>query len=92
MQRLPLARQQLRVLELDVHRDGVLPEDRFLLCSDGLTRVVPADVITSWMKHPNIEEAVEGLIHATLEAGAPDNVTVVIAEAVGAQIATGAET
>jgi type VI secretion system protein ImpM len=78
-------------LELDVHRDGVLPEDRFLLCSDGLTRVVAADVITNWMKHPDIEEAVKGLIQATLDAGAPDNVTVVIAEAVGAQIATGAE-
>jgi type VI secretion system protein ImpM len=81
----------LAELELDVHRDGVLPEDRFLLCSDGLTRVVAADVITNWMKHPDIEEAVKGLIQATLDAGAPDNVTVVIAEAVGAQIATGAE-
>jgi serine/threonine protein phosphatase PrpC len=78
-------------LELDVHRDGVRPADRFLHCSDGLTRVVAADVITNWMKHPDIEEAVKGLIQATLDAGAPDNVTVVIAEAVGAQIATGAE-
>ena len=71
-------------LELDVHRDGVLPEDRFLLCSDGLTRVLSADAINSWMKDPDIEKAVNGLIQATLDAGAPDNVTVVIAEAVGA--------
>ena len=71
-------------LEIDVHRDSVLPEDRFLLCSDGLTRVLSADEITAWMKNPDIEQAVAGLIQATLDAGAPDNVTVVIAEAVGA--------
>jgi type VI secretion system protein ImpM len=72
-------------LELDVHRDGVLPEDRFLLCSDGLTRVLPLDAISAWMQTPDIEKAVQGLIQATLDAGAPDNVTVVIAEAVGAE-------
>ncbi len=71
-------------LVLDVHRDGVLPEDRFLLCSDGLTRVLPLDRIEAWMKDPDLEKAVEGLIQATLDAGAPDNVTVVIAEAVAA--------
>jgi type VI secretion system protein ImpM len=71
-------------LVLDVHRDGILPDDRFLLCSDGLTRVLPVDAIGAWMKTPDIEKAVEGLIQATLDAGAPDNVTVVIAEAVGA--------
>jgi type VI secretion system protein ImpM len=71
-------------LDLDVHRDAVLPEDRFLLCSDGLTRVLPPDAIGAWMKTPDIEQAVAGLIRATLDAGAPDNVTVVIAEAVGA--------
>ena len=37
------------------------------------------------MKTPDIEKAVEGLIQSTLNAGAPDNVTVVIAEAVGAE-------
>jgi hypothetical protein len=36
------------------------------------------------VKTPDLEKAVAGLIQATLDAGAPDNVTVVIAEAVGA--------
>ena len=68
-------------LTLDVHRDAVRPDDRFLLCSDGLTRVIPESEISGWMRSPDIHTAVEGLIKATLDAGAPDNVTVVIAEA-----------
>ena len=68
-------------LTLDIHRDAVRPDDRFLLCSDGLTRVLPEAEIRNWMKTPDIHAAVEGLIKATLDAGAPDNVTVLIAEA-----------
>jgi type VI secretion system protein ImpM len=67
-------------LTLDVHRDAIRPEDRFLLCSDGLTRVVPESEISNWMRSPDIQTAVDGLMKATLSAGAPDNVTVVIAE------------
>ncbi len=67
-------------LTLDIHRDAVRPDDRFLLCSDGLTRVVPESEIRNWMQAPDIDAAVEGLIKATLDAGAPDNVTVLIAE------------
>jgi type VI secretion system protein ImpM len=67
-------------LTLDVHRDAIRPEDRFLLCSDGLTRVVPESEISNWMRSPDIQTAVDGLMKATLSAGAPDNVTVLIAE------------
>lgn len=67
-------------LALDVHRDTIRPDDRFLLCSDGLTRVVPEAEIRNWMQSPDIHTAVDGLIQATLKAGAPDNVTVLIAE------------
>lgn len=68
-------------VELDVHRDTILPQDRFLLCSDGLTRVLPQDEIGQWMQEADVRTAVDGLIQATLDAGAPDNVTVVVAEA-----------
>ena len=64
-----------------VHRDEVLPDDRFLLCSDGLTRVVSDSEISGWMAAADIRTAVDGLIKTTLDAGAPDNVTVLIAEA-----------
>jgi type VI secretion system protein ImpM len=67
-------------LSLDLCRDRVHPGDRFLLCSDGLTRMVPEDQIEMWMGKPDIRASVDGLIKATLDAGAPDNVTVVIVE------------
>ncbi len=70
-----------QMLTLDLHRDCVLAGDRFLLCSDGLTRAVPEAHIRAWLEHDDIRGAVDGLIKATLEAGAPDNVTVLIVEA-----------
>jgi len=68
-------------LALDVFRDKVCAGDRFLLCSDGLTRTVSESQIETWMDNGDLGAAVQGLISATLTAGAPDNVTVVIAEA-----------
>jgi serine/threonine protein phosphatase PrpC len=68
-------------LVLDVRHDVVGVGDRFLLCSDGLTRFVPETQIQKWLQVDSIERAVEGLIEATLLAGAPDNVTAVVVEA-----------
>jgi len=71
-------------LSLDLYRDTVRAADRFLLCSDGLTRVVPEPQISAWLGHRDIRAATDGLIKATLDAGAPDNVTVLIVEAYSA--------
>jgi serine/threonine protein phosphatase PrpC len=68
-------------LALDLRRDVVDAGDRFLLCSDGLTRVLPDAQICALMETADLRAAVDGLIKATLDAGAPDNVTVLIAEA-----------
>jgi type VI secretion system protein ImpM len=68
-------------LELDLYRDRVHAGDRFLLCTDGLTREVPEAQIRVWMEHQNIRKAVDGLIGAALEAGARDNVTALVVEA-----------
>ena len=68
-------------LALDLLRDTVCAGDRFLLCSDGLTRTVPESQIEAWMDNEDIGAAVQGLINDTLIAGAPDNVTVLIVEA-----------
>jgi len=68
-------------LSLDSARGRVSPGDRFLLCSDGLTRIVAEPTIQEWMSKSDLREAAEGLVAATLAAGAPDNVTVVLVEA-----------
>jgi type VI secretion system protein ImpM len=67
-------------LSLDLLRDTVYAGDRFLLCSDGLTRTLSESQIEAWMENRHIGAAVEGLISDTLAAGAPDNVTVLIVE------------
>jgi type VI secretion system protein ImpM len=68
-------------LELDVVRDRVHPGDRFLLCSDGLTRTVPDQELARLVGQEDIAQAVDGLIKAALAAGAPDNVTALVVEA-----------
>jgi type VI secretion system protein ImpM len=68
-------------LELDVVRERVHPGDRFLLCSDGLTRTVPDDRLAALLAHEDIAQAVDDLIKASLAAGAPDNVTALVVEA-----------
>jgi len=55
----------------------VKPGDKFLLCSDGLNNVVSNSEIHELMDKP---DAINSLISLTYERGAPDNVTVVIAE------------
>jgi len=67
-------------LAVDMIRDTVCAGDRFLLCSDGLTRSLSEAQILTWMENSQISAAVEGLIGDTLAAGAPDNVTVMIVE------------
>ncbi|MDQ3972837.1 MAG: Stp1/IreP family PP2C-type Ser/Thr phosphatase [Actinomycetota bacterium] len=55
------------------------PGDRVLLCSDGLTEVVGDDDIAELLAGADDPRAAcEALIEATLERGAPDNVTVVV--------------
>jgi serine/threonine protein phosphatase PrpC len=68
-------------LLLDVRRDRVRLGDRYLLCSDGLTRELPDTQIAELMGGEDVQKCAKALIDATLQAGARDNVTVVIIEA-----------
>jgi serine/threonine protein phosphatase PrpC len=68
------------VLLLDVRRERVHPGDRYLLCSDGLTREVGDDKIAQLMGIGTVQQSVELLIAATLAAGARDNATVIVIE------------
>lgn len=63
--------------------------DRYLLCSDGLSDYVSADEIRTTVLGRPAENAADTLIELSLAAGAPDNVTVIIADIVPAPDATG---
>ena len=75
--------------ELDVALFDAQVGDRWMLCSDGLSGVVPEDVMERILasKIPT-EEAAELLVGEALEFGAPDNVTVVVTDIMrlGAQV------
>ena len=68
-------------LMLDIRRDRVRLGDRYLLCSDGLTRELNDVQIAAAMAGSDVQSCARALIDATLQAGARDNVTVVIVEA-----------
>ena len=55
--------------------------DRLLVCSDGLTNVVDDATISAVAKAPgDLAKAAQALVALTKEGGAPDNVTVIVAE------------
>lgn len=56
--------------------------DRLLLCSDGLCGVVAEEEIRIALSAPDLTSAVTELIDSALAAGAPDNVTVVVADVI----------
>ncbi len=65
-------------LELDAAAVPLVPGDRMLLCSDGLTGCVADDAIASWLASADTPDtAVRTLVNAALQAGAPDNVSAV---------------
>ncbi|MEH0969998.1 PP2C family serine/threonine-protein phosphatase [Micromonospora sp. CPCC 205546] len=60
----------------------VLPGDRYLICSDGLSGVVSAETIGETMReYADPQQCVERLVQLALRGGGPDNITVIIADA-----------
>src|SRR5689334_14166505 len=57
------------------------PGDRWLLCSDGLTTVVPADQIEAELLACDApQNCAERLTDLALRGGGPDNITVIVAD------------
>lgn len=69
------------VIEVDVE-----PGDRLLVCSDGLSGVVEPDVMLRALQKDR-DSAVNDLVSAAQAAGAPDNVTVIVADLVSTTLA-----
>jgi PPM family protein phosphatase len=72
-----------RPADLDLSLHDAKAGDRYLLCSDGLTAVVPAPAIQDTLETPGSpEQAVQRLIELANEAGGPDNIACVVADVV----------
>lgn len=72
----------MSVVEADLSIRDALDGDRFMLCSDGLSGVVANDEIARILGGGDPTGAVTRLVDLALERGAPDNVTVVVADVV----------
>jgi protein phosphatase len=65
-------------LELEFNHGKILPGDRYLLCSDGLTGMIDDEEIREILLRYEPEAAADLLLETTLERGAKDNVTFII--------------
>ncbi len=65
-------------VEPDTSTRPVRPGDLFLLCSDGLTDPLEDDRIAQIMRETRVDDLAERLTREALDAGADDNITVVV--------------
>jgi len=70
-------------VEVDIVEMDAKPGDRFLLCSDGLSGEVPDEAIARLLRADDLDEAADALLTAALDAGAEDNVTLLLLEPSG---------
>lgn len=62
---------------------AVLPGDRYLLCSDGLSAVVGRpDLETTLSADTDPEDVVQALVDLAHDSGAPDNIACIVADMV----------
>ncbi len=67
-------------VEVDVAVESPLPGDVYLLCSDGLTRMVPeAQIQATLAATPDLAEATSKLVDLANAAGGRDNITLILA-------------
>lgn len=61
----------------------LVPGTRILLCTDGLTGMLPDPVLRGWMASPDpLEQIVRGMVDSANQEGGHDNITCVLAEVV----------
>jgi len=73
-------------VEIDSRMMEVEPDDQFLLCSDGLSRMVSDKEIEAIMANKNSDEIVQSLLHTALVRGATDNVTIICVQDGGDEV------
>ncbi|MFY9332072.1 MAG: protein phosphatase 2C domain-containing protein [Candidatus Nanopelagicales bacterium] len=75
-------------VEADLSVREARPGDRYLLCSDGLTGVVSDEELAAILSEGEPTGTVITLVELALSRGAPDNVTVVVADVLNADEAS----
>ena len=77
------------VVLLETHMHAVLPDDWFLMCSDGLSDMLDDDSVAEVLRtHGNVVDAAHALVDAANEAGGRDNIAVILVAARGAPAAS----
>lgn len=69
-------------LELDKIRGEIARGDRFLLCSDGLSKYMGVAEIGNALRAAPLEMVTDGLIQVALDRGGADNVSVIVVDVV----------
>ncbi len=65
-------------LQLEKIRGEVLPGDRFLLCSDGLTKYATFDMLERVLSKEPIETVADTLQQLALDGGGADNISIIV--------------
>lgn len=65
-------------VNIDYFKVALVPGDKLLLCSDGLSNMVEEEQICALLQKQNPSVVLNALIEASLDAGANDNVTAVL--------------
>ncbi len=69
-------------VEPDLSIREVRVDDRYLLCSDGLSGVVSDETIHEALQIPDPQESADRLIELALRGGGPDNISCVVADVI----------
>jgi protein phosphatase len=78
-----------RDVEIDTATYKIVPGDRLLLCTDGLSAVVDQTRIRNvLLRTPDPQQAADKLVAMANDAGGPDNITVIVLDADGAVATT----
>ncbi|HJU97849.1 MAG TPA: PP2C family serine/threonine-protein phosphatase [Jiangellaceae bacterium] len=78
--------------DVDLEMIEVRAGDRLLVCSDGLSGVVRDTTLRDTLvEHEDLAETAEALVGLALKAGAPDNITCVVADVIETEVPPAAD-
>jgi serine/threonine protein phosphatase PrpC len=70
----------IKDLDLDLRKLSILPGDKYILCSDGLTKYLNDEEILSTTRDETVASSTQKLLQKALDAGGTDNITVLTIE------------